>query len=107
LDDLQTLLAAGGSTALLAVRGREVIYAQGFHAQRSSIASVRKSLIGMLYGIAIEAGEIDFHATLDDLGIDDHSPLTAEEKLATVADLLTSRSGVYHPCVYGMNEDRP
>lgn len=107
MDDLQTLLAAGGSTALLAVRGREVVYAHGFHAQRSSIASVRKSLIGMLYGIAIEAGEIDLYATLDDLGIDDHSPLTAEEKQATVADLLTSRSGVYHPCVYGMNEDRP
>ncbi len=107
MDDLDTLLSSGGSTALLAVRGREVVFARGFHAHRSSVASVRKSLVGLLYGIAVEAGEIDMSATLADLGIDDLSPLTAEEKQATVADLLKSRSGVYHPCVYGMEPGRP
>lgn len=107
MDDLETLLAAGGSTALLAVRGREVVYARGFHAHRSSVASVRKSLIGILYGIAVAAGEIDLDATLGDLGIDDLTPLTPQEKQATVADLLKSRSGVYHPCVYGMEPGRP
>jgi CubicO group peptidase (beta-lactamase class C family) len=84
-----------------------VVFARGFHAHRSSVASVRKSLIGILYGIAVAAGEIDIHATLDALGIDDLSPLTAQEKQATVADLMKSRSGVYHPCVYGMEPGRP
>ncbi|MCQ4634181.1 beta-lactamase family protein [Shinella sp. CPCC 100929] len=107
LDDLDALLAAGGSTALLAVRNGRVVFERGHHAHRSSVASVRKSLIGILYGIAIEAGEIDLDATLEDLGIDDLSPLTPEEKQATIADLLKSRSGIYHPCVYGMEPGRP
>lgn len=107
MDDLETLLAAGGSTALLAVRGRDVVFAHGHNAFKSSVASVRKSLIGVLYGIAIDAGEIDLDATLEQLGIDDLSPLTPQEKQATVADLLKSRSGIYHPCVYGMEQARP
>jgi CubicO group peptidase (beta-lactamase class C family) len=107
LDDLDALLAAGGSTALLAVRDGSVVFERGHHAHRSSVASVRKSLIGVLYGIAIEAGEIDLDATLEDLGIDDLSPLTPVEKQATIADLLKSRSGIYHPCVYGMEPGRP
>ncbi len=107
MDDLDALLAAGGSTALLAVRDGRVVFERGHHAHRSSVASVRKSLIGVLYGIAIEAGEIDLDATLEDLGIDDLSPLTPVEKQATIADLLKSRSGIYHPCVYGMEPGRP
>ena len=36
-----------------------------------------------------------------ELGVDDNEPaLTASEKRATVADLLKSRSGVYHPALY-------
>lgn len=107
MDDLDALLAAGGSTALLAVRDGRVVFERGYHAHRSSVASVRKSLIGVLYGIAIHTGEIDLNATLEDLGIDDLSPLTQEEKQATIADLLKSRSGIYHPCVYGMEPGRP
>jgi hypothetical protein len=52
-DDLDALLSQGGSTALLAIRGGEVVFARGHNARRSSVASVRKSLIGILYGIAV------------------------------------------------------
>lgn len=89
------------------MRDRQVVFAHGHNARRSSVASVRKSLIGLLYGIAVDAGVIAPYATLADLGIDDLSPLTGSEKRATVADLLKSRSGVYHPCVYGNGPDRP
>jgi len=106
-NDLDALLAKGGSTATMALRDGQVVFERGHLAHRSSVASVRKSLIGILYGIAIAEGEIDPAATLADLSIDDLSPLTAEEKQATVADLLKSRSGVYHPCVYGNEPDRP
>jgi hypothetical protein len=41
LDDLD---------ALLAVRDGHVVFERGHHAHRSSVASVRKSLIGLLYG---------------------------------------------------------
>ena len=50
-------------------------------------------------------------STLAELGIDDNEPsLTDVEKRATVRDLLTARSGVYHPALYetpGMAAMRP
>ena len=59
--------------------------------------SMRKSLISALYGIYVAEGTIDLSKTLDELGIDDKTPLTEAEKQATVADLLRARSGVYIP----------
>ena len=61
--------------------------------------SIRKSLIGALFGRAVIDGAIDLDATLADLGIDDKvpPPLTSSERAARVRDLLTCRSGVYHP----------
>jgi CubicO group peptidase (beta-lactamase class C family) len=105
--DLDHPLAGGGSTALLAISGGRTVFARGQHARVSSVASVRKSIIGLLYGIAIDQAIIDPAATLAELAIDDLSPLSEEEKQATVRDLLTSRSGVYHPAVYGGEDGRP
>ncbi len=68
---------------------------------RTPLASVRKSLLSALIGIAVERGEIDLSRTIGALGIDDNEPsLTAEEKSATVRDLLMSRSGIYHATLY-------
>jgi CubicO group peptidase (beta-lactamase class C family) len=59
----------------------------------------------------VDAGQIDLKATLDQLGIDDRAPaLTAEEKQATVHDLLKARSGIYHHAAYEtakMRANRP
>ena len=41
--------------------------------------------------------EIDLDATLASLGIDDRGGLTDAERQARVRDLLTARSGVFHP----------
>lgn len=55
-------------------------------------------MLSALYGVHVAQGQIDLAWTLADLGIDDTEPsLTAEEKQATIADLLMARSGVYHP----------
>lgn len=63
--------------------------------------SVRKGLLNSLYGIHVAAGDIRLEWTLAELGIDDIPPsLTEQEKQATIADLLTSRSGVYHDSNY-------
>jgi CubicO group peptidase (beta-lactamase class C family) len=45
----------------------------------------------------VEAGKIDLNTTLVQLGIDDIGGLSDLEKKATIKDLLTARSGVYHP----------
>jgi CubicO group peptidase (beta-lactamase class C family) len=73
----------------------------GHTAAKTPLASVRKSLLSALIGNAVARGEIDLKATIGNLGIDDNEPsLTAEEKTATVRDLLKARSGVYHAALF-------
>lgn len=98
-------------TALLAMREGQVFHSHGDIARKVSVASVRKSLLGALYGIAIAEGRIGLADTLEKLGIDDLPPsLSMAEKQATVADLLAARSGVYHVAASetrDMRERRP
>ena len=61
------------------------------------VASMRKSVLSILYGRHVANGTIRLDATLAELGIDDRGKLTTAEKQATVRDLLSARSGVYHP----------
>jgi CubicO group peptidase (beta-lactamase class C family) len=90
-------LAASASTGLLAVVGGRVVFEYGDVDTVSYIASARKSVLSMLYGIHVARGEIDLDATLAQLAIDDRGGLTDVERRARVRDLLTARSGVYHP----------
>ena len=54
-----------------------------------------------MIGIAVERKQIDLGKTLAELGIDDNEPsLSAEEKTATVRDLLEARSGIYHSALF-------
>lgn len=89
------------------VQAGRVIYQWGDITFKSSLASVRKSLVNVLYGILIAKGKIKPNATLADLEIDDTEPLTFAERKATVMDLLMARSGVYLPSVYDTENGRP
>lgn len=93
----RTYSERAGSTAVVIVQHGRVVAAWGEPEHKSPIASVRKSLLSALYGLAVEEGTIRLDATLGALGIDDKQALSADEKQATIADLLTTRSGVYHP----------
>lgn len=97
LKQAEDLARALGTTAVLVVEGGRVLAQWGKIAQPVRVASVRKSLLSALYGIAVAEGKIDLSKTLGELGIDDRPPGLADaEKKATVRDLLTARSGVYH-----------
>jgi CubicO group peptidase (beta-lactamase class C family) len=98
LAEARGIARGAGSTSLMVVHRGKVVLSYGQVERRSHVASVRKSLLSALYGIHVAAGTIDLSATLEELGIDDNEPsLTPEEKRATIADLLKSRSGVFHP----------
>ena len=85
----------GSGPVVVVVNGR-VLAEWGETDQKFHVASVRKSLLSALIGLHVRSGEIDLTSTLSQLGIDDDPPsLTPAEQQATVADLLTSRSGVY------------
>jgi CubicO group peptidase (beta-lactamase class C family) len=96
LDSVRALLAGMSTTGMMAVVGGRVLMEYGDPQVVSYLASVRKSVLSMLYGIYVERGVIDLDETLAQIGIDDIGGLTDAEKQATVRHLLSARSGVYH-----------
>ncbi|WP_026792142.1 serine hydrolase domain-containing protein [Pleomorphomonas oryzae] len=98
-------------TAVMVVQDGKVVASWGDVSRKVNLASVRKSLLGALYGIAISEGRIKLDSTVADLGIDDKPPsLTPAEKQATVRDLLMARSGIYHVAAHetaDMRKKRP
>jgi CubicO group peptidase (beta-lactamase class C family) len=97
LDTVRVFLRDLDTTAAIVIVHGRVLLRYGDDTRVSYIASARKSVLGMLFGAHVARGEIKEAATLEDLGIDDIGGLSAQERQATVADLLASRSGVYHP----------
>lgn len=84
--------------ALQVVQDGVVVFSHGAVETASNLASARKSVLSLLYGIGIARGLIDPEATLEELGIEEtRTPLTEQERMATVRQLLQSRSGVYLP----------
>ena len=99
------------TSAVMIVSGGRVVAEWGEPTRRFNVHSIRKSFVSALYGIHVREGHIDLSATMESLGIDDNEPsLTAEEKKATLHDLIEARSGVYHAALYetpGMKAARP
>ena len=89
------------TTGLFITRNGKLIYNYGDISELSYLASCRKSILAMLYGKYVEDGTIDLSLTLEDLGIDDIGGLLEIEKKATIDNLITARSGVYHPASNG------
>ena len=88
------------TTGLVVVDRGRVVYQYGDIQELSYLASVRKSILSMLYGYWVENGTIKLDTTLDDLHIDDIGGLLPSEKKATIRHVITARSGVYHPASY-------
>lgn len=97
LDSVRADLSTLASTGFVAILGGRVLMSYGNLDTVTYLASVRKSVLSMLIGNYVRRGVIDLDKSLADLGMDDHQGLTPQEKRATVRDLLTARSGIYHP----------
>jgi hypothetical protein len=97
LDSVRTRLEGMSTSGMMAVVSGRVLFEYGDTEVQSYLASVRKSVLSMLYGIYVHEGRVDLDRTLEQLGIDDIEGLTHAEKQATTRHLLQARSGVYHP----------
>jgi CubicO group peptidase (beta-lactamase class C family) len=84
------------TTGMVVIVGGRVLWEYGDLKRISYLASVRKSILAMLYGNYVQSGRIRLDKTMADLKIDDVDGLLSAEKEATVGDLLAARSGVYH-----------
>jgi CubicO group peptidase (beta-lactamase class C family) len=97
LEALRGWLASIDTTSMVVTVGGRVLFEYGDVKHLSYLASVRKSVLAMLYGKYVENGTIKLDATLKDLQFTDVGGLLPRELEATVEDLITARSGVYHP----------
>jgi CubicO group peptidase (beta-lactamase class C family) len=89
------------STAVMVIHRGMIVAEWGDTTKQTELASVRKSFLSALIGIAVGQGKMSLDSSLGQLGIDDNAPsLTDVEKTATVRMLLEARSGVYHPALY-------
>jgi CubicO group peptidase (beta-lactamase class C family) len=84
------------TTAAMVIIGGRVLWQYGDVESVSYLASVRKSILATMFGKYVASGRIRLDATMLELGIDDVNGLLPAEKGATVRDLLSARSGVYH-----------
>jgi CubicO group peptidase (beta-lactamase class C family) len=97
LDAVRQKLESLSTTSLMAIVGGRVFFEYGDTEVVSYLASVRKSVLSMMYGIYVDRGVIRLDKTLEELGIDDRQGLLPHEKQATIAHLLAARSGIFHP----------
>ena len=93
-----------GATAVIVLDDGRVVAEWGDTSLVSDVHSVRKSIVSVLFGIAIERGLIERSATLAELGIDDVPPLTEQERQASINHILASTAGIYHPSVVDDDE---
>ncbi len=110
LKQADAMASSIGTDAYLVVHRGAIVHQYGQVSKPMNLYSGRKSVLSVLYGIAVDRQTVDLNKTLADLGIDDKSALTDVEKTATVRQLLQARSGVYHPAAYetqAMQELRP
>ena len=96
-DDLARSM---GTDAYLVVHHGAIVHQFGDVSKPMNLFSGRKSVLSVLYGIAVDRQTIDLNKTLADLGMEDKFALTETEKAATIRQLLQARSGVYHPAAY-------
>lgn len=83
---------------IVALQGEQIVYEFGKTNKLINCHSARKSIMSLLIGLAKEKGFLKLTETLKDLEIDESkTPLTEQEKSATIKDLLMARSGVYLP----------
>ncbi|MEM7052179.1 MAG: serine hydrolase [Acidobacteriota bacterium] len=89
-----------GTQSFLLIDRGVVVQQWGDVTKPYQVYSIRKSLVSALVGMALEETDLRLDNTLEDLAIDDDPPLDQGEKQARLADLLSSRSGVYHRAAY-------
>jgi CubicO group peptidase (beta-lactamase class C family) len=97
LARVEERLGSMSSSAMMVVTGGQVVWSHGDLTEVSYLASVRKTVLALLYGIEVDRGRIDLERTLAQVGLEEHGGLTDEERQARIRDVIAARSGIYLP----------
>jgi hypothetical protein len=82
-------------TGMIIIYFGKVLTAFGDTAELSLSASVRKSILSILFGSFVENGKLNLSKTLAQLNFEDKGGLLPIEKQATLFDLMTSRAAIF------------
>ena len=96
LNAVRAWLEAGDTTAMMVIVDRKLIFEYGDIRKPTYLASARKTLMALLYGRYVEGGTIRLDSTLKQIGINDVGGLSERELSATVEDVISAKSGVFH-----------
>lgn len=97
IEKAKSILQGIDTTSMVVVKGGKIAWTYKDPIDMDCTASMRKSVLAMLFGKYIENETISLTATLQELDFDDVGGLTLHEKQAQVIDLIAARSGIYHP----------
>lgn len=100
LEALRAFLKTHQTDALMIVSRGHVIFEYGDLSLVSKVASVRKSVLNLLFAVETQHGlKLDDYMsqTVLQLGLEDKTPFIELEKHATLEQLMMSRSGIYIP----------
>ena len=90
------IIDSTNATGVVIIQSGKILFNYGDIKETSYLASCRKSILSMLYGPFVDNGKINLSITIEQLHIEDVGGLLPVETKATIKDLLTARSGVYH-----------
>jgi hypothetical protein len=97
-NPMDNLMNLEGFQSIIVSKDDNIIFQYGdITYNKGYLASCRKSILAILYGMY----NININKTLEELNIDDKIKLSNIEKSATIKNLLSARSGIYHPASNG------
>ena len=104
LKEVKSYFKKIGGEALVVIKSGYVIISWGDVEKPIQNRSIRKSYLNALLGIEYDLGNLNLDTTLAGLRIDDIQGLTETEKKATLRNLMSSTSGVFHPGAFESKE---
>jgi hypothetical protein len=101
-NPMDNLMNLDGFQSIIVSKDDNIIFQYGdITYNKGYLASCRKSILAILYGMY----NININKTLEELNIDDKIKLSNTEKSATIKNLLSARSGIYHPASNGGDDE--
>jgi CubicO group peptidase (beta-lactamase class C family) len=97
LEALRGWLKTQQTTSMVVSVGGRILFEYGDPKYVSKVASVRKSILAMIYGKYVANGAIDLNKTVKQVGLDDVQKFLPREEQVRLDWLLMSRSGIYLP----------
>ena len=97
LEAMSGWLKTGDTKAMVVAVHGQVIFEYGDVAHATKVASIRKSILSMLYGKYVVNGTVDVRKTVKELGFQEAESFLENEAHATLEHLLTARSGIHLP----------